>query len=150
MAENDNFFIISRGINLDEDHTLLQFIAPGFNLIKSIQYENKDLTDEAIDQELKKFQVESSGHIIDWQNALKSKDKKLQNRYPNQDVLDTCWMVNRAMEEAIQSVAKEQTVADLKNGNEDVDVRPVDVEEPKDDDTKESQKSSDSDKKTEK
>ena len=80
MAENDNFFIISRGINLDEDHTLLQFIAPGFNLIKSIQYENKDLTDEAIDQELKKFQVESSGHIIDWQNALKSKDKDMLER----------------------------------------------------------------------
>ena len=104
--ENDNkkFFIIARGLDLDDKHQLVQFIVPGFNMIKSVKC-SADAGENEIDDYLNQFQLEVSGLVEDWKNALDSNDNKLKQQFPDQQTYDACWMVNQAVEETIHQVA---------------------------------------------
>ena len=108
MAEtpkDQKFFIIARGLDLDDEkHQLVQFIVPGFNMIKTVKCDI-DADEKEIDGYLDQFQLEVSGEVEDWRQALASDDKKVRESFPDQQTYDACWMVNRAVEDTVHQVS---------------------------------------------
>lgn len=104
--KSQKFFIIARGLDLDDKDQLIQFIVPGFNMIKTVRC-SIDASEKEIDGYLDKFQLEVSGEVEDWRQALASDDEKAKNSFPDQQTYDACWMVNQAVEDTVKEVAGE-------------------------------------------